>query len=243
MEVIKAVPGKEIFTEAVKVEAPTPLLKYRKIFELDVNNALYVFSQEAKTIEPNYVMSDKEKYVVTNLLLWLEGNDFKSIDPTTKKEIDGDLRKGIYLAGNTGSGKTLITKVLAKISRYDNVSYLFDKIIYSMHYEVKSTRNIVKQFIKSGYTDIDYYCNRSVVCFDDLGADTACQYMGNHIDIITEILLERYDQRNKLFTIITSNYPLASDQIKNRYGDRMQSRLFEMCNYYELVQPDYRKKI
>ena len=65
-------------------------------------------------------------------------------------------------------------------------------------------------------------------------------YMGNRISVMKSILSARGD-RQDLITIITSNLPVGHELFKKRYGDRVQSRMYEMCNYFELKGIDRRK--
>ena len=54
-------------------------------------------------------------------------------------------------------------------------------------------------------------------------------------------LIEYRGDRSDCLTLITSNLKLGGDKLLNRYGDRVASRLSEMCNYFEIRGADRRK--
>jgi len=65
-------------------------------------------------------------------------------------------------------------------------------------------------------------------------------YMGNRINVMRRILEYRGDQSDQI-TLITSNLPYNSKKFVELYGDRVASRLNEMCNYFEITGKDRRK--
>ena len=65
-------------------------------------------------------------------------------------------------------------------------------------------------------------------------------YMGNRIDVVRQLIEYRGDKCDEM-TLITSNMKMQGDVLMNRYGDRVASRLVEMCNYFEIKGKDRRK--
>ena len=77
---------------------------------------------------------------------------------------------------------------------------------------------------------------RETSIIDDLGAEpNPVQYMGNKVDLLSDILETRED--NGCITLITSNLP--PDYLSNTYNDRLESRMMAL-NYYELNGDDKR---
>jgi DNA replication protein DnaC len=64
--------------------------------------------------------------------------------------------------------------------------------------------------------------------------------MGNREEVIKRLLSIRGDRRDRI-TLISSNIPLNHKLMTDTYGDRVVSRLEEMCNYFELVGKDRRR--
>ena len=85
------------------------------------------------------------------------------------------------------------------------------------------------------------YKTAPMLCIQDLGNEPQeALYMGNRLDVARYIIEYRGDAHAEL-TFITSNLRMGGDILKERYGDRVASRLMEMCNYYEIKGKDRRK--
>lgn len=164
--------------------------------------------------------------------------DFTCLDYQTRKMIEGNLKKGIYISGEIGTGKTLAMAVMSIYSEIDNVKFYQDGKEHRLCWNIISADNICIQYEKFG--DIDCFETRDVLCIDDLGSETTENlYMGNRRNVLKSILEYRFDV-NKL-TLITSNLPFDSKLLQSAYGDRVVSRLRGMCNYFELRGKDRRK--
>ena len=115
---------------------------------------------------------------------------------------------------------------------------------------VKPCRDISFEFIQDGYQIIHkysigklYQTDPRTYCFDDLGTENNLKYFGNECNVMAEILLSRYDLfiSKKLKTHITTN--LSATEIETHYGNRVRSRLRELCNLiaFDNVAKDKRK--
>ena len=86
--------------------------------------------------------------------------------------------------------------------------------------------------------------NAEVLVLDDLGAIRPTEWVW---DTVSVILNSRYN--DKRTTIITTNYPalapgvggLREETLGDRVGERMRSRLMEMCNPVEMTGKDFRQ--
>ena len=117
-------------------------------------------------------------------------------------------------------------------------------------YSVKPCRDISFEFIQDGYEVIHRYSKGKLYqteprnyCFDDLGTENNLKYFGNECNVMAEILLSRYDlfHSKQLKTHITTN--LSASNIEKVYGNRVRSRLREVCNLiaFNNVVTDKRK--
>ncbi|WP_310992081.1 ATPase [Aequorivita marina] len=142
-----------------------------------------------------------------------------------------DINKGLLLSGPVGCGKTTLMKLLR---------YL---VPHQRPYDIIPTRNIVFAFNNIGYSIIEQYGNNHFFCFDDLGVEPEGKHYGKDCNVIGEILLSRYERfinytsnvqhhakrpTNNNLTHITTN--LNAEEIEDRYGNRVRSRLREMVN-------------
>lgn len=146
-------------------------------------------------------------------------------DEATCHQHNIDLNKGILLSGPIGSGKTSLMNLMKHITPTEH------------KFSVKPCRDISFEFIQDGYEVIHRYSkgklyesNFKNYCFDDLGTENNLKYFGNECNVMAEIILSRYDLfiSRKLQTHITTN--LSASEIEKQYGNRVRSRLRELCN-------------
>ena len=142
-----------------------------------------------------------------------------------------DTRRGIYVHGAVGSGKTHVAWALAqewvdkggRPPLFWNVSELI--------------RSIKRDFGKHAYDrdrEEEYIMqHRGMLFLDDLGAEMATDFVQ---DTLYLIINRRYEE--KLPTIITSNLDLG--ELSDRVGDRIASRIAGMCDVVELEGGDRR---
>jgi len=203
----------------------------------------------------------KSNYNYPEIINWLQakgtelyGNHFKILqtdypivnkliayflkDQQTCNQLNINLEKGILLTGPIGCGKTTLMTLMKHLAPADN------KFI------VKPCRDISFEFIHDGYQIIHkysigklYQSEPRTYCFDDLGTENNLKYFGNECNVMAEILLSRYDLfiSKKLKTHITTN--LSANEIEKQYGNRVRSRLRELCNLiaFDNVTIDKRK--
>jgi DNA replication protein DnaC len=157
---------------------------------------------------------------------------------------------GLLLIGDSGRGKTHLAVAALK--------ELAKKCIHCLFCDY---RELIKQ-IQNSYnpssetTELELVrpvFETEVVVFDDLGAQRPSDWVW---DAVNFILNSRYNA--KLPTIITTNFSdglsakaagvvgaarvTRDETLGDRIGDRMRSRLFEMCRVVEIKGDDYRKK-
>ena len=195
----------------------------------------------------------KSHYSYTEVINWLEakgielyGNHFKIIetdypivykliayflkDEPTCFQYNINLNKGLLLSGPIGCGKTSLMNLMKYLAQTEN------------KFSVKPCRDISFEFIQDGYEVIHRYSKGKLYqaeprtyCFDDLGTENNIKYFGNECNVMAEILLSRYDLfiAKKLQTHITTN--LSASEIEKNYGNRVRSRLRELCNLIAFV--------
>ncbi len=131
-----------------------------------------------------------------------------------------DVDKGILLSGPVGSGKTTLMKLLRHL------------VPLQRPYEMIPSRNVTFSFNHLGYRTIEDYGNTKFFCFDDLGVEPPGRFYGKDLNVMGEVLLSRYElflQTNKkLKTHATTN--LSADELEERYGHRVRSRMRELFN-------------
>lgn len=188
----------------------------------------------------HFVIDDNNRDVYRNTINWLLGKPFVAINPQTGEQIVGNHSKGLFIAGNTGSGKSMFLTILAAVSSYFRVEYEYGRENRALQWCDHRADELCNQFILSGADIVVESKRANVLCLNDIGSEpTEQMYMGNRVNIIRQILEARGDQ-NGQFTLITSNYPMLHQQLAAQYGDRVISRLQGMCNYFVLSGKDRR---
>lgn len=212
----------------------------------DLKLALRVVEEIGKSRNPNFVIDDENRFTYENLIRWVQGDEaMMCLDPETKQPIPGRLDKGIYIAGGTGTGKSWALEIMSVYTTIDRIQVNFGTgldgkdVIGNLQWGCTRADEICEEYTRDG--TFERFKKWKVVGIQDLGTEPAESiYMGNRIDVMRAILEYRGDKTDRI-TLITSNLPINHQKLVDRYGDRVASRLAEMCNYFELRGTDRRK--
>lgn len=139
-------------------------------------------------------------------------------DWTTCKKLGIDPKKGILLSGPVGCGKTSLMKLLRHITPH------------YPSYDIIPSRNVTFAFNHIGYSVIEQYGDRHFYCFDDLGVEPTGRFFGKDCNVMGEILLSRHElyQKYRIKSHATTN--LNAQELEERYGNRVRSRMRELFN-------------
>ena len=145
-------------------------------------------------------------------------------------------KEGLLLSGPAGIGKThLAAAIVDHIARLKHRLIEKDIIFTTVPDMVGKVRKEMfldpKTPNKEAYKESLLECDLLVL--DDLGAESITLWT---VDLVHQIIDFRY--RDELPVVITSN--LSLDEIKKLYGERLLSRIYEMCQGVELSGSDYR---
>lgn len=165
-------------------------------------------------------------------------------------------RDGLLLIGPVGVGKThLAVATIKELIRQKHARCLF----YDYRHLLKTIQDSFNA--STPFTEMEVLrpvMETEILLFDELGAVRPTDWVQ---ETVSHILNIRYNEKRT--TIITTNYadlpPLMSeteagenltqsqramrqDTLGDRIGERMWSRLHEMCRKVELSGPDYRKE-
>lgn len=153
------------------------------------------------------------------------------------KKID---TKGIYLYGNNGTGKTIMSIFLTLEyikNQYINNNHCPDFIFITVPELLLIFRDCYSK--KSELSEMELlttYSNIDILILDDFGVEKNTDWAFQMLYILIN---RRYENMNK--TIITSNLSLS--QLADKLNDdRIPSRLQQMCDIIETAGFDYRSK-
>lgn len=209
--------------------------------DYDTDHALRVVEAIGRVRNPRFVIDSENRFAYENFIKWCHGDSsMRAIDPISGKEIRGDLRRGIYIAGNTGTGKSWCLEIMLLYAQASGFEIQFSgETNRPLFWAIKRADEICQEYVKSG--DTQPYKQMQILGIQDFGQEqNETLYMGNRQNVLGQILEYRGDMSDKL-TLITSNLRISSETLRSVYGDRVQSRLVEMCNYLEIKGKDRRQ--
>jgi DNA replication protein DnaC len=129
--------------------------------------------------------------------------------------------KGIFIYGDTGTGKTHSLHALSRDrSVVDNFVSLLSEF---------------RDYMQKGFyfDKIKEYTNQEYVFIDDIGAEKTSEFV---IEFLYVLVNKRYENMKR--TVFATN--LSLEDFQERYGDRIISRISEMCILVELKGGDKR---
>lgn len=208
----------------------------------DVAEALKIVEAIGKSRNPKFVIDAENRFTYENFIKWCHCDpSMQCLNPETKEIVPGRLKRGIYIAGNTGSGKSWCLEImLAYCTAWGfKIQFSNDTIPRPLWWKISRADAICDLFLESG--SLSTFKKIQMLGIQDLGSEPQeSLYMGNRIDVVGSLIEYRGDITEEV-TLITSNMSINGDNLKNRYGDRVSSRLAEMCNYFEIKGKDRRK--
>lgn len=220
----------ELFKEVFAYYARAPREEQR----FDAEDALRLAVGIGEQMCPHFAIDTYNEAAYTNIARWLVGDPAMEAEKEDGKPCRGSLLKGIYLQGSVGVGKTLCLDIFAIVAKYLKLEYDGEPLAW----QSVRTDAIALSFQMTGET---LYDAGKVVCFQDLGVEPSeVLYMGNRRNVMRGILERRGDNLRQL-TLITSNVPIA--KIGDYYGERVHSRLLQMCNILTIGGSDRRQTL
>ena len=147
---------------------------------------------------------------------------------------------GLLLLGTCGVGKTHLAVAILKALAEKNVGCLFYDF-RDLLKEIQDSWNPSKQ--TSELQVLNPVQEADVLVLDELGATKPTEWVK---DTMTHIINKRYNDRK--VTIFTSNFldtkaTPYDETITERVGERLRSRLHEMCKVVLITGDDFRKQV
>ncbi|MGH7885316.1 MAG: ATP-binding protein, partial [Thermodesulfobacteriota bacterium] len=150
--------------------------------------------------------------------------------------------RGFILMGPSGVGKThLAIGTIAELTLKKGVRCMFKDFFFLL--------NDLKKAYSDGVAENDIInplVETEVLVIDELGKGKSNEW---ELNILDQLISKRYNSSKK--TLITTNY-ISKDHIsknqdttqilENRVGERISSRLYEMCELYLLEGKDFRRE-
>lgn len=136
-------------------------------------------------------------------------------------------KRGLFLYGDKGTGKSFYLKILSGLF---GVEYVPVDLLMR-HYEKGSA--------KAFWTVVEEY-NRTALIIDDICNEREIKSYGN-ASPMADLLIDRHRQweDNGVLTFFSSNVH-SRDELNERYGGPVMSRIIGMCDFIQLTGKDRR---
>ena len=175
-------------------------------------------------VEPYFDISLADRDVLNSIFAWVWRRD-------DINALALDYRKGLWLYGSMGRGKTVTLKALRKYMT--TISKAVRKEDYRLGLQWKTASELATIYAAGGQAGLMPYCAHDVnLVIDELGREPnpASNY-GTRMNVLQFVLQTRYENRHESVTCVTTN--LGVCDIAKHYGDYVADRCLEMFNFIE----------
>jgi hypothetical protein len=209
--------------------------------EYDFQKRLESFDRIAQTVCPGFELDNDNREIYMNTIKYFAGD----------KTSIYDLRKGLYVYGKVGVGKTMYFKIFNTLNRAV-------KSPVENNFSVINVNDLVTGFALKGFEYLSNlgfyltYCGGSYgsgsgygpghMLLDDLGQSASTvKHFGNNTNVIAEFIQRRYYIYIEAFKLTHVSTNMSPDQIKKEYGEFVASRMRQMFNRILFPGNDKRK--
>lgn len=188
----------------------------------DMNTAKKIFLDHIRQNCRGFIINDSNRSAISNIFNWCLRNNHGELNP----------RKGLWLYGNIGTGKSTIMKsVLSFIEKY----WLRDS-----GEKLKPTWENVPSFCGK-YAENGFAVFNSIpTALDELGTECVpTNHIGNKLNVIAHVICSMSEENICIPKIVTTN--LSFSDVEKYYGARTVDRIGELFNLVAMHGDSWRK--
>lgn len=192
------------------------------------HSARFIFNLMAWTSENVFrkklIVNDDTKKLITAICFFI------SKDERFEKELGYSFKKGLFIRGVSGLGKTYLFECI-KNNEFTPVS-------------ICSMLEITERIQKEGSFDFPLMQNeRSCLYLDDVGTEEpVVNYYGTKIHFFKNFI-ENYYLKNKVYDKLIISTNIDFDTVEKNYGFRVRSRVKDMFNIIDVSGKDLRGNV
>lgn len=162
----------------------------------------------------------------------------------------GAAPRGLLICGDTGTGKTLAMSLInEQLKRRRRQAGVISAQFFANEVSERGSGPVTTTYVHdlqaeawvNGCWDMKTFVPVDLIV-DDLGAETTSMHYGVSTESMVELIAARYDHwlSTGARTHFTTNLSMA--RIAERYGKRVESRLWEMCYVVSFDGEDRRRE-
>lgn len=212
---------------------------YRQKQKVTFEQGMEALEAIGQIMIPGFVIDQHNRFAYENLVRWVINDPGAMCNTPEGDTAPANLSKGIYIQGNTGSGKSMALDMCRTLCNYFGLKVRTEAYgtPVSLAWNTYRADEICEAYARDG--DLFTWKSTPCLCIQDFGSEPGeTLYMGNRRRVIGSIIEARGDMYN-LITLISTN--LRINKVGEIYGQRVASRLVQMCNIITLTGPDRRK--
>lgn len=184
-----------------------------------------LFAECCRFICPGFTINEQNRALLNSVYLYMEGWQGKY-----------DPRKGLWLWGSIGTGKSTIIRIMNYYSKFSQGLDIGNYPIGG--FRIESATGIVNNFVLKGQDALNLYTYNNgtprTMAFDELGREPCpAKYFGTEVNVMQYIFQCRYEFRNECLTHVTTNF--SPKEIQRMYGSYIADRINEMFNVIEMT--------
>lgn len=157
------------------------------------------------------------------------------------------LKKGLLLMGGVGCGKTTAINIFQELTRNTNMVFSMINCRHIVRDFRKKGEDVIDKYGRDSCKSIYYYESKpdefpSALYIDDLGhGEVVSKQWGNESNVIADILLDRYENFQRVGQKTHGSTNLDADGFEKIYGARTRDRMREMMNLIIVKGESFRK--
>ncbi|PKV49226.1 hypothetical protein ATE84_1246 [Aquimarina sp. MAR_2010_214] len=216
--------------EPIKIKNMTLPLEWLKKEFYKAAKAYYLKERRA------FIVDDENRHILDILCRYFAN------DPSFEEIVEnGQLQKGIMLAGNCGVGKTSFFEIMQSIGKAHNIPQLWFTNVSCLTITTKFNKENKKNNSAGGGESVIENYSKGKVYFDDLGSERIANDFGIRKELMREILEMRYNRFKAIGTKTFCSTNLTIKELVKKYdGDakenhkRIDDRIYHMFNVIPL---------